>query len=78
VSLQASCACITDRIESVLIFLPAVNVQTKIIGKKSACTLIVGIRHSKKYTIMACWAKVKFSAQKGHEQMMVTFSKVAL
>ena len=43
----------------------ATDVQTKITGKKSACTLLFSVQHSKKYTITACRAKVKFNAQKG-------------
>jgi len=50
--------------------------KPKLLAKKSDCTLIVAILQSKKYTITACWVKVKFSAQKGREWMMVTLSKV--
>jgi len=45
---------------------------------KTACTFIVGVHHRKKYTIKVCQAKVKFKAQKRHEWIMVTFSKVVL
>jgi len=55
-----------------------INVRPQLLAKELACTLIVGIRHKKKYTVMACWAKVKFNVQKGHEWMTVTFSKVVL
>ena len=56
----------------------AINVHTEFISKKSACTLIVCVRYSEKYIITACWAKVKFNAQKEHECMTVTFGTVVL
>jgi len=43
-----------------------------------ACTLVVGVQHSNKYTITAWWVKMIFYAQKGHKCMMITFSKVVL
>jgi len=40
--------------------------KPKLLAKnRISCTLVVSVRHSKKYTITACQAKVKFNAQKG-------------